>query len=178
MRKIGLLVVVLMLCAFAWSMRASLFYLSGVWALKEGRFELAVGLLTKTVRIEPEYIPAYDARGRAYWMLGQYNLASEDFESAIDGDPGYAAAYCHYGWMMLETEIGDKKKALFYLRKSIDFDPGYTTPFLILGQYYEQTGQRDMAEKYFKDAVSLTRERERARFMLEKHYLKRKRSSR
>jgi tetratricopeptide (TPR) repeat protein len=173
MRGIGLLVLLLVLAAVLWAGRASVYYHAGTWALKLEKHELAARAFSRALRLSPEHKLAFAARGRAYWRIGRYELADKDFQSAIDVDPAYAAPYCHRGTMMLEAEMGSSDEAIYYLNKAIDFDPGYTTPYLILGQFYEQTGQAGKAEGSFTKALQSTRQKGRAHYLRARHYSKR-----
>ena len=173
MRKLGLLLLVAVTAAFVWSQRASLHYFYGCHLLENGRYERAVSSFSRTLEVSPEYKPALDGRGRAYWRLGDTGKAEENFTAAMDLDPGYALAYCHLGTMMLETETGDQKKAVYYVQKAIDFEPTYTTPYLILAQYFAQAGDWPRAEKLLEEAVSVSREKGRALYIRGRLLLKR-----
>ncbi|MEM7313460.1 MAG: tetratricopeptide repeat protein, partial [Planctomycetota bacterium] len=58
----------------------------GVSYAKEGNFDEAIRMYTRTIRLNPAYKPAYNNRGLALMKLGRYDRAARDFEELIRRD--------------------------------------------------------------------------------------------
>jgi len=62
----------------------------------------------RAIEINPKFAVAYDGRGTAYAILGNYRKAMEDYDRAIEIDPRFALAYrnraASYG------SLGNKKQ--------------------------------------------------------------------
>lgn len=55
-------------------------------------FEAAVGFFTEVIEINPAYAGAFYNRGYAYEMLGQNNLAQEDYKKTLEIETNYTKA--------------------------------------------------------------------------------------
>jgi tetratricopeptide (TPR) repeat protein len=73
------------------------YYEAGLACRRAGDAECAVRSFTWAVEIDPEFAPAYVARGGVYLALGQLDLALDDADSAIVADPEDASAYALRG---------------------------------------------------------------------------------
>ncbi|HEX7330246.1 MAG TPA: tetratricopeptide repeat protein [Pyrinomonadaceae bacterium] len=58
-------------------------YLDGIERLELGQVSEAVERFQKALNIDPEYIAAYSALGRAFFKLRQWDNASEQFRRAL-----------------------------------------------------------------------------------------------
>ena len=58
-------------------------YLDGIERLEMGQISEAVERFQKALNIDPEYIDAYSALGRAFFKLRQWDNASETFRRAL-----------------------------------------------------------------------------------------------
>ena len=57
------------------------------------QYENAIQEFNEAIRIEPDYVHAYQNRGVSYYFLDQYETAIADFTKAIRLDPDNALAY-------------------------------------------------------------------------------------
>lgn len=58
-------------------------YEDGIERFEMGQVSEAVERFQKAIKLDPEYVPAYSALGRAYFKLKQWENASEMFRQAI-----------------------------------------------------------------------------------------------
>ena len=58
-------------------------YLDGIERLEMGQVSEAVERFQKALNIDPEYVAAYSALGRAFFKLRQWDNASETFRRAV-----------------------------------------------------------------------------------------------
>ena len=57
----------------------------------------AIEYLNEAIRLKPDYVAAYNARGNAYEDLGQNQRAIQDYDTAIRLKPDYVEAYNNRG---------------------------------------------------------------------------------
>jgi len=151
--RLFLALIILATCMTVWFCRSSIYYIYGLHLLNAGNSSESIVFFSKAVVVDPEYKPAYDARGQAYFSMKQFENAERDFTRAIDLDPGYAYAYCHRG--ALRLELGEEEEGLFDLSKSLDFSSKYAEPYFFLGVHSEKIGNYVDAEKHYLMALSL-----------------------
>lgn len=71
--------------------------LRGSVRLASGEYEPAIADFTETLKVEPDYVRAYNFRGIAYRDKGDIDTAIEDFDAAIARKSDYAEAYNNRG---------------------------------------------------------------------------------
>jgi len=91
--------------------------LLGLACFQAGDPALAVETLTKALKVNKAYAPAYNNRGLAHQALRNWAEAQRDFSKAIELAPGYAEAYGNRGNVLREMRrtaeaIADHRKAL------------------------------------------------------------------
>ncbi len=130
---------------------------------REGREKLwsanyleAIEAFNKAVEADPDFTPAYNAKGRALSELTRYGESVEAFDLAIKADPDYAPAYNAKGRVLSElTRYGESVEAFDLAIKA---DPGYAAAYSgkvdalnALGRYEEAVNlYRDSQEIYKK----------------------------
>jgi tetratricopeptide (TPR) repeat protein len=57
----------------------------------------AVSKFSRTIKIDPEFIYAYNNLGCSLWTMSRYNEATKKFKEAIDIDPKYVDAHFNLG---------------------------------------------------------------------------------
>ena len=72
-------------------------YANGVALGEQARWEEAISEFNETIRLDPQYDPAYLYRGGAYFRLGQFERAIQDFDEAVRLNPQLAEAYVGRG---------------------------------------------------------------------------------
>ena len=80
----------------------------------------AIEVTETLIELAPEDANAQDLRGWAALQVGEYDLAREHFQQAIDLDPGLAWAYYHWG--LLELAEGNQEKAEAAFVRALDLD--------------------------------------------------------
>lgn len=85
--------------------------------------EKGVAAYTRTIELYPEYHDAYGSRGLAYFRMGQYDKAFEDYQVAIKYRPNDAKVLSNMGFIYFMR--GNLEKAEEVYRKSIEYDPRF-----------------------------------------------------
>ena len=94
------------------------------WALceEQGKHQQAVELANKGLKIAPQYVDLIDTRGVAYYRLGEYDKAIEDFTVCSKlypaGTPGRVNAFFHLA--RTYAAAGNKSKAIEYLNNTLN----------------------------------------------------------
>jgi Flp pilus assembly protein TadD len=83
---------------------ASSDYLAGEKAVKEGRYQDAVGLLSKVVQREPDNADAHNYLGFSLRKLGDLDKAQAHYRTALQLEPNHKAALEYYGELFLQVK--------------------------------------------------------------------------
>jgi Flp pilus assembly protein TadD len=83
---------------------ASSDYQAGEKAVKEGRYQDAVALLTKVVQREPDNADAHNYLGFSLRKLGDLDKAQAHYRTALQLEPNHKAALEYYGELFLQIK--------------------------------------------------------------------------
>jgi len=88
---------------------------------EQGKHQEALGLAQRGLKIAPNYVDLIDTRGVAYYRLGEYEKAVQDFNTCLTlypkGTPAATATYFHLGRALFE--LGRKEEAIENLKKAL-----------------------------------------------------------
>jgi tetratricopeptide (TPR) repeat protein len=96
------------------------------WILckEQGQYQRSLELAQRGLEKAPDYIDLIDTRGMAYYRMGEYDKAVQDFTKCIELYPGrapaVAASYLHLGKALVALE--KKDQAGENLRKALDLN--------------------------------------------------------
>jgi tetratricopeptide (TPR) repeat protein len=96
------------------------------WALceEQGKHQQALELAQRGLEIAPNYVDLIDTRGVAYYRLGQFDKAIQDFTRCIRlypvGTPAAAATYLHLGRAL--DGLGQKDEAIENLNTALELN--------------------------------------------------------
>jgi tetratricopeptide (TPR) repeat protein len=113
----------------------------------------AVGVYTGCILKRPDHAHAYDSRGYAYILLGQYDRAVADCSRAIALDPRLGTYWNTLG--LAYASLGQNEKAVAGYSRAIELDPKYAYPWTNRGNVYVQLGQYDKALADHNRAIEL-----------------------
>ncbi|MDR0475675.1 MAG: tetratricopeptide repeat protein, partial [Treponema sp.] len=105
--------------------------------------DLAIADFSLAIRLDPNDASAYNTRGIAYGVKGDFDRAVADFNEAIRLDPNYAAAYSNRG--VAYGEKGDFDRAVADSSLAIRLDPNDAGAYNSRGVAYEAKGDFDRA---------------------------------
>ncbi|MDP7085880.1 MAG: tetratricopeptide repeat protein [Dehalococcoidia bacterium] len=75
------------------------------------------------IRLDPDDALAYNNRGNAYYYLGEYQRAIQDYDKAIQLDPDYRMAYFNRG--NAYDDLGQYQRAIQDYDKACSLDSKY-----------------------------------------------------
>lgn len=81
--------------------------------LADGKRDIALDEIKKTINIDPNFSPAYNLRGLIYAALGQSDLAEASFQRAIALDGQNGDNLHNYGWFLCQAKRYDEAQANF-----------------------------------------------------------------
>lgn len=115
-----------------------------------GRYHLANGDRTKALdafndalRLNPQFVQAYVARGKLYAELGQYESALVDLNFALRLQPTHAEAFAYRGFSNLS--LGKFQEAMPDLEMALRIDPTYARVHFLRGQAQKMLGEERAA---------------------------------
>ncbi len=121
--------------------------------MKNGNCEAAIGEFSKAIVVNPNYAPAYSARGDAYRQSGQQQKAIEDCSKAIELEPKSAIAYGIRGYAY--WCLSQYQNAVDDCSKAIQLYPIYVFAYETRGAAYKGWGQHQKAIEDCSKAIEL-----------------------
>ncbi len=98
--------------------------LAWIMCREYGRPQDALELAQRGLRKEPKYVDLIDTRGVAYYELGQYENAINDFSTCLEmyprGNPSAVASYLHLGRALAKT--GQNRQAIKTLKTALELN--------------------------------------------------------
>lgn len=92
-------------------------------------------------------------KGTFYQIKGKPDLAIKDYNTAIEINPNYAAAYINRG--IYYGNNGQPDLAIKDYSKAIELNPRYTVAFINRGGAYGQKGEYNLALQDFDKAIEI-----------------------
>jgi tetratricopeptide (TPR) repeat protein len=136
-----------------------------------GRWEEAIACYRQALKIQPDFqeasnnlnaalrqgqapppnpqAEAYSRIGYAFWSLGQWQLAADNYQRAIRLQPTLAEG--HYDRGVSLEKLGALEEAMICYRQALKIKPGYAAAHNALGAIME--GQTDEAIVQFRTAI-------------------------
>jgi len=96
--------------------------LAWIMCEEQGKFQQALDLTERGLKISPNYIDLIDTRGVAYYRLGEFNKAIQDFTDCLKLYPGTApsGAATRFHLARAFAALGEKDKAIEYLNQALN----------------------------------------------------------
>jgi predicted O-linked N-acetylglucosamine transferase (SPINDLY family)/GNAT superfamily N-acetyltransferase len=120
---------------------------------QQGNLEAAVACFVEAIRLQPEYLAAYNQLGNAYQKLGQSDRAIATYQHLLQLNPNVAQAHCNLGaiWQMQ----GKTEEAIAAYQRAIQLKPDFALAHLNLGRLYVNQSAWLAAKQCFQEAVRL-----------------------
>lgn len=125
----------------------------GVAYLQQGRYELALTKLKKSLGQNPDNADAQHFIAELYHQIGKTSLASKHFERAMELDPDNSMLKNNYGVFLCEQKKFTESRKLF---TEVANDPLYTQKGSLhenIGLCAKEKGDLKTAEEYFRKAL-------------------------
>ena len=102
----------------------------------------------KSIKINPNYIDAYNNLGGAFLQLKKFNECINILQAAIKINPNFAQAYYNLGNTF--KEMGKLDESIHNYQRAIEINPTYFDVYNNLGNIFIDIGKIDDARKCFK----------------------------
>ena len=125
----------------------------GLGYLRQGRPELAIGILERALSFDPDLADAHSSLAVAYDQQGRAEDAEEHYRRAAELAPDNPGAANSYAVYLCRNNLWDDAEPYF---RSAAENPSYTTPEAALanaGLCALAAGEPDKAESYFREAL-------------------------
>ena len=119
----------------------------------ENKLEEAQDLYDQILKIDPNYVQAYNNLGAIFQNSKEYQKAIKCYEKAIEIIPNYSNAHNNLG--IIFKENGDTQKAINYYEKAIEIDPNYSNAYYNLGNTFKELGENQKAKDCYKKAIEI-----------------------
>lgn len=110
------------------------------------------------IQLRPGFSLAYNNRGYAYLMSGQYELALADLQKAIELDPKHPNAYKNLAWLMAtcpETRYRDGATAVEHARRALELGGQKNAAWLdVLAAAHAEAGHYPEAIEWEEKAIA------------------------
>ena len=127
-------------------------YESGLNALKQGNYEMAVTFMDQIIKSDPDLPDVYYFKGEALRHLGEIAEAIRAYEGALNIDTNFAPAYLGRGQVLMERNID---QALKDFNSALRIDPTLTGAYLELAAYYASEDLWVKLESTMQTAIDL-----------------------
>jgi len=98
--------------------------LAWIMCEEQGKYQRSLELAQRGLKVAPQYIDLIDTRGVAYYRLGEFNKAIQDFTTCIklypSGTPSGVASCFHLGRAF--AGLGERDRAIEHLNQALDLD--------------------------------------------------------
>lgn len=116
-------------------------------------FKFSFAYTGSTLSAKRDIVEILNTRGIAHAEKGEYNLAIDEFNKAIEKDPCCAGSYCNRG--ITYYLKGEHEKAIEDYNTAIKHKPGYAEAYYNRGAAYGIKGKIDLAIKDFNKSIKL-----------------------
>ena len=131
-------------------------FLLGTLSAQIQEYQTAIELLTKSIKIKPEFIEAHNNLGNVFQELGKNKEAVSCYQRAIKLNPEYVEAQYNLGKVF--QELGKNKEAMSVYQKAIQIDFKYIKAHNNLGLVYQELGKYQDAVSCYQRAIKLNPE--------------------
>ena len=108
----------------------------------------------RAIQFNPSYATAYQRYSLYLMAMGRFQDGFEQINKARELDPLSISINFSLGWRLYMARQYDR--AIEQLRNTLEMDPSYELPHLVVGQAYEQKGAFALAIPELRKAVDLS----------------------
>lgn len=118
-----------------------------------GIWHNSIILWSHQLKLYPKTAIAYNQRGMAFYDIGNYQLAINDYDMALKFDSQFEHAYNNRG--NVYYKLGNYPQAIKEYETALDLNPKFATVYYNLGLSYSKIGNSDMGLLFYKEAAEL-----------------------
>ena len=132
---------------------AKLMFDAGKAQVKENNLEKAIACYQEAIRLQGDYVAAYNQLGNVLQTLGKSEEAIACYQKVLEINPNMAAAHCNLGsiWQIQ----GKTEEAIAAYQRAIKLKPDFGLAYQNLGKLYGNQHQLRAAENCLNQALKL-----------------------
>lgn len=128
-------------------------HLLGLVCMHEGDLEESIGLIQRAINEKSEVALYHSNLGNAYSSRFDFEKANQEFERAVELNPGYRDAY--YNWAVNLQRQSKLSESNEKLTKCVNLDQKFWPAFTTLANNHIRLGELAMAEEFVRAALKL-----------------------
>ena len=113
----------------------------------------AIDSATEAIRLNPNFVAAYNIRGNVYTELQEYKRAIADYNRAIEINPNYSDSYFNRG--ITYSNSNNNGQAISDFNKAIKLDPKNAEIYNHRGMLYSKLGESQKAIEDYTQSIKL-----------------------
>lgn len=125
----------------------------GIAAAQAGRFDDALSLLDRALRLVPHHPQALVDRANVLRLLGRYPAALADFTRAVESRPDFVEGHFYRAWVL--GELGRVEEALAGYERVLALRPDFPDAHNNAGNALKHLGRFDEAMRHYDRALAL-----------------------
>lgn len=133
--------------------RADNFYIKASSQAKSGNLQEAIVAYDQAIRLNPQYVDAYNDRGVVRSALGNLSGAITDFEQALQINPQYPIAYVNLG--IARLNLNDYQQAITNFNQALQINSNFADAYLNRGKAYFYLGKKEKAIADYDQALNI-----------------------
>ena len=145
-----------------------LMYYLGLAYYKLGDSEKAITIFNKSLE-KIKSTDTYIALGTMYYEKSDFNKAIQNYELAIELNPGFYEGFLSLGVVYFQQN--ELNKSISALKRAIDINPKSYKPYFILGEISTIKNNYDVAQIFYEKSINCNPDYAEAYLSLSKLYL-------
>jgi Tetratricopeptide repeat. len=148
---------------------AEMFYKQAMSFLEQGKVDKSIEFFDSALKIDKEYVSAWNDKGVALMELGKYHDALECFEHVVRLEPGDNMAWYNRGYVLLILEEYQESANTFdlFLGRYSKKDDFYKYALYLRAQGFYNLKEYNESLKLVKEAIKIDKKFKEARDLME-----------
>lgn len=93
----------------------------GEVSMRHADYEEAISIYTRVIAIDPDFAEGWNRRATIYYLMGKYDLSTQDVEKTLALEPRHFGALSGQGLIYLRQE--KPARAVEYFRQALEMNP-------------------------------------------------------
>ena len=123
----------------------------GILAFKSGNHDIAEGMFTKALRLDPTYSLVWANLAQVYSVTGQLDKAKKSFKNILNMEPRNGLIWAEYGTVL--TKLANYEESKNAYLKALNFKSDSPRVHLSLGHVYKTMGEIENSIDSYKNSI-------------------------
>jgi len=113
---------------------------AGAEEMRAGRYARAIGIFSKVIERQPDFVEGWNKRATAYYLAGDLHKSLADCDEVMKRNPQHFGALSGYGQIYVRLE--EYEKAIEYFRRALAVNPNLTDLATVIHRLEELVRER------------------------------------